>query len=114
MSTWSIRPAGVAEVLKAVNTPAEALGTALESLLPAMEGAVTATYSAAIGDAVQSYLTLADGPRIEGMNARIGAAATGVVTATEAYVAGDLEMAANAQSASVAAIHPPALPPGVM
>ena len=48
------------------------------------------------------------------MNARIGAAASGVVKATEAYVAGDLEMAANAQSASVAAVYPPDLPRGVM
>jgi hypothetical protein len=47
------------------------------------------------------------------MNALIGAAATGVVTATEAYVKGDLEMAANAQSASVAAIYPPSLPAGM-
>ncbi|MET0735632.1 MAG: DUF6507 family protein [Microbacterium sp.] len=114
MTNWSIQPSGVVAVLTDVNTYAEALGESLASLGPAMEGAVTAAYSAAIADAVQSYFTQEEGPRIEGMNARISAAASGVVTATEAYVNGDLEMAANAQAASVAAIHPPDLPRGVM
>ena len=114
MTHWSIQPSGVVAVLADVNTYAVALGEALDSLAPAMEGAVTATQSGAISEAVQAYFTQEEGPRIEGMNARIGAAASGVVKATEAYVAGDLEMAANAQSASVAAVHPAHLPPGVM
>lgn len=114
MTTWSIQPSGVVAVLKDVNTYAESLGESLSALGPALEGAVNAAQSGAIADAIQSFFTLEEGPRIEGMNARIGAAASGVVTATEAYVAGDLEMAANAQSASIAAIYPPNLPPGVM
>jgi hypothetical protein len=114
MTHWSIQPAGVVAVLTDVNTYAVALGEALTGLAPAMEGAVTATQSGAISEAVQAYFTQEEGPRIEGMNTRIGAAASGVVKATEAYVAGDLEMAANAQSASVAAVHPTHLPPGVM
>lgn len=114
MTSWSIEPSGVVAVLHDVNSDAEALGEALNGLSPALEGAVTATQSAAIADAVQSYFTIQEGPRIEGMSARIGAAASGVVTATEAYVAGDLEMAANAQTAAYSAIYPPALPSGVM
>jgi len=114
MTHWSIQPSGVVAVLTDVNTYAVALGEALNGLAPAMEGAVTATQSGAISEAVQAYFTQEEGPRIEGMNTRIGAAASGVVKATEAYVAGDLEMAANAQSASVAAVHPTHLPPGVM
>jgi hypothetical protein len=106
MTSWSIQPSGVVSVLTDVNTYAVALGEALAGLSAAMEGAVTATQSAAISDAVQAYFTQEEGPRIEGMNTRIGAAASGVVTATEAYVAGDLQMAANAQSASVAAVYP--------
>ena len=113
MTHWSIQPSGVVGVLTEVNTYAVALGEALNGLGPAMEGAVTAAQSAAIGEAVQAYFTQEEGPRIEGMNARIGAAASGVVQATEAYVQGDLEMAANAQAASVAAIHPPDLPRGM-
>ncbi|GAA1923526.1 hypothetical protein GCM10009775_14860 [Microbacterium aoyamense] len=114
MTNWSIQPSGVVAVLTDVNTYAEALGTSLAGLGPAMEGAVTATQSGAIAEAIQSYFTIEEGPRIEGMNARISASASGVVTATEAYVTGDLEMAANAQSASVAAVYPPDLPSGVM
>ena len=114
MTHWSIQPSGVVSVLTDVNTYATALGEALNGLSPAMEGAVTATNSGAISEAIQSYFTLEEGPRIQGINARIGAAASGVVKATEAYVAGDLEMAANAQAASVAAVHPAHLPPGVM
>ncbi|ANG84387.1 DUF6507 family protein [Microbacterium aurantiacum] len=114
MTNWSIQPSGVAEVLQSVNPHAEALGTALAELAPALELAVTATQSPAISEAVQSYFQQEEAPRIQAMNARIGAAANGVVTATQAYVTGDLEMAANAQSASVAAIFPPSLPRGVM
>ncbi|MFE7845751.1 DUF6507 family protein [Microbacterium sp. NPDC057407] len=113
MTHWSIQPSGVVAVLTDVNTSATALGEALNGLSPAMEGAATASQSPAIAEAIQSYFTLEEGPRLEAMNTRIGAAASGVVKATEAYVTGDLEMAANAQSASVAAVYPPHLPPGV-
>ncbi len=114
MTNWSIQPSGVVAVLKSVDPHAEALGASLNELGPVIQAAVTATQSAAISDAVQSYFTQEEAPRIQAMNARIGAAATGVVTATEAYVTGDLEMAANAQSASVAAVYPPDLPRGLM
>lgn len=114
MTSWSIQPSGVVAVLQDVNVDAEALGTALNGLTPALEGAVTATQSAAIADAVQSYFQIQEGPRIQGMSTRIGAASSGVVSATEAYVQGDLEMAANAQTAAHSAVYPPDLPSGVM
>ncbi|WP_345800698.1 DUF6507 family protein [Microbacterium sp. AZCO] len=114
MTHWSIQPSGVVAVLKDVNTYATALGEALNGLGPALEGALAgAAGSPAIGGALQEYFDREEGPRIEGMNARISAAASGVVNATQAYVNGDLEMAANAQSASVAAVYPPQLPRGV-
>lgn len=114
MTSWSIQPSGVVAVLTDVNTYAEALGASLTSLQPTMEAAVTATQSAAISEAIQSYFTVEEGPRIQGMQTRIGAAATGVVTATEAYVAGDMEMAATHQSAAIATVYPPDLPRGVV
>jgi hypothetical protein len=114
MTSWSIQPSGVVAVLQDVNVDAEALGTALNGLSPALEGAVTASQSGAIAEAVQSYFQIQEGPRIQGMSTRIGAAASGVVSATEAYVNGDLEMAANAQTAAHAAVYPPDLPSGVM
>ncbi|MEV7828985.1 DUF6507 family protein [Microbacterium enclense] len=114
MTAWRIEPSGVSAVLQQVNVEAEALGTALNALSPALEGAVTATHSGAISEAVQAYFQQEEGPRIQGISTRIGAAAQGVVTATEAYIAGDMEMAANAQSAAVSAVYPPVLPRGVM
>ncbi|CAH0203128.1 DUF6507 family protein [Microbacterium sp. Bi128] len=114
MTSWRIEPSGVVAVLTDVNVDAEALGAALNSLSPALEGAVTATQSGAISEAVQAYFQQEEAPRIQGMSARIGAAAQGVVSATEAYVAGDMEMAANAQTAAVATVYPPTLPHGVM
>ncbi|MGP3533808.1 DUF6507 family protein [Microbacterium sp. RD1] len=114
MTSWSIQPSGVVAVLQDVNVDAEALGTALNGLTPALEGGVTATQSAAIADAVQSYFQQLEGPRIQGMSTRIGAAASGVVEATQAYVNGDLEMAANAQTAAHATVFPPDLPRGAI
>lgn len=114
MTSWSIQPEGVVAVLQNVNTDAEALGEALNGLNPALEGAVVATQSGAISEAVQSYFTVEEGPRIQGMSNRISASASGVVSATEAYIAGDLEMAANAQASAHATVYPPALPPGVV
>ena len=112
MTTWSIDPSGVAGVLTAVNPHAEALGEALNALGAPLGAAVTATQSGAIAEAVQSYFDTVESPRIQGMSARISAAPSGVVSATEAYVTGDLAMAADAQAASVAAITPASLPLG--
>ncbi|GAA3638913.1 hypothetical protein GCM10022200_22870 [Microbacterium awajiense] len=113
MSRWSIDPTGVAGVLEDVNVPATALGEALNTLVPALQAGVTATSSAAISQAVQEYFEGEEGPRIEAMSERIAAASSGVVAATQAYVAGDLEMAATAQSASIDAFRTAPLPPGV-
>lgn len=115
MTSWSIQPSGVAGVLTEVNTYAEGLGTALGKVSDALGPAVEATGpSPAIGGALQEYFDLSEGPRIQAMSARIQAAASGVVAATEAYVAGDLEMAASAQRASVVAVHSPIPPHGAM
>jgi acetate kinase len=114
MTSWSIQPEGVVAVLQDVNIDAEALGAALNGLSPALEGAVTATQSGAISEAVQSYFSTEEGPRIQGMSDRITASTSGVVSATEAYIAGDMEMAANAQTAAYSVVYPPALPRGVV
>ena len=95
-----------------MNPHAEALGEALNALGAPLGAAVTATQSGAIAEAVQSYFDTVESPRIQGMSARIGAATSGVVSATEAYVTGDLAMAADAQAASIAAATPASLPLG--
>ena len=81
-------PAGVVEVLTAVDTPATGLGEALNALGPAFEAVVTAAQSPAIAEAVKGYFEEEEGPRIRGMSARIQAAVSGVGEATKAYLAG--------------------------
>lgn len=105
--TWDISASGVVAVLTEVNVPAEALGTSLAGLETAVSGAVTATQSGAISEAIQNYFQLEEGPRITGMNTRIGAAANGVVTATQAYVDGDTTMAQGYQQAAIEQVYPP-------
>ena len=107
MTNWDISASGVVAVLKDVNVPAEALGTALTGLQGAVSGAVTATQSGAISEAIQNYFQLEEGPRITGMNTRISAAAGGVVNATQAYVDGDSTMAAGYQQAAIDQVYPP-------
>lgn len=112
MTAWRIQPSGVVTVLTAVNPYAEDLGVALNGLSGAMESAVTATQSPAISEAVQQYFQQVEGPRIQAMSTRIQASVNAVVAATEAYVSGDLEMAATHQQAGVDAVYPPQLPLG--
>lgn len=106
MTAWSIDPTGVARVLTDVNPYSEALGTSLEGLTTAVTGAVTATQSPAISDAISAYFETLEGPRIQAMSTRIQSSAGGVLSATEAYLQGDLEMAATHQQAGVAAVYP--------
>lgn len=105
MSKWDIDPAGVSTVLTDVGTQADALSTALNGLETPFTNGVTATASAAIGEAIGGYFEM-EGPRISGMSTRISAACEGVVNATKAYLAGDEQMAADAQAASVAKVTP--------
>ncbi|WP_111719447.1 DUF6507 family protein [Homoserinimonas sp. OAct 916] len=106
MAGWKIQPQGVLDVLTSVNTKAEAMGAALEPLSDAMTAAVTATNSPAIGDAVQGYFSEVASPQLEGVSARISASITGASGATEAYVQGDLEMAATAQREQIILVSP--------
>lgn len=113
MTKWQIQPSGVVAVLKKVNPYSTKLGESLNTLQPTVEAAVTATQSPAISQALQEYFQQEEGPRIQGMSTRIQASASGVVSATEFYVKGDLQMAADAQAASVAMVYPsPPMPGG--
>jgi len=112
MTSWSISGEGVVSVLTSVQPYAESLGTAFQNVGTAVGAAATATASGAMGMALQNYFDYRGSTRIQNINTRIGAAVDGVVKATEAYIAGDLEMAAQSQSAAYALVHPP-LPPAV-
>jgi len=114
MTTWDISASGVVAVLTDVNVPAEALGESLMGLEGAVSAAVTATQSGAISEAIQNYFQQEEGPRIQAMNTRIAAAASGVVNATQAYVDGDTTMAQAHANAAVEQVYPPPLGPGMV
>ncbi|MBD3942206.1 hypothetical protein IF188_10915 [Microbacterium sp. NEAU-LLC] len=106
MTSWSIDPTGVARVLTDVSPYSEALGASLNSLSGVISAAVNATQSPAISEAVSGYFEVLEGPRIQSMSTRIQSAVGGVLSATEAYIQGDLEMAATQQQANIAAVYP--------
>ena len=107
MGNWNISPSGVSAVLTKVSTHATAMGKPLEGLEAAVTGAAVGTSSGVIGDAINSYFKELDGPRLADMNLRITASCQGVANATNAYIKGDLKMAATAQQQSVHSVLSP-------
>ena len=74
----------------------------MTSLNTALEGAVGQSCSEIVASAVSGFMQRSATPAIEFVFTRTGACLSGAAQATNHYVAGDLEMAANAQ-ASVSA-----------
>lgn len=103
MSTqgWRIDPAGVASVLSEVRESVN--GTA--SALRAVQGGV-AEVAAGAGDVVNEALgAFVEGTQddVDQVTYRLIGGVQGVTNAVDAYRAGDLDMAANAQRAGVRA-----------
>lgn len=106
MSRYKINPGGVETVLKSTQTEAGEFKTILEPLGGWVEFAATGTgNSGAIVPALQSFFEV-QGKGLEAMGTRIGAAITGAVNATTAYVEGDLEMMRTHQTNAAAAANP--------
>jgi len=84
----------------------------LRSVNTALEGAVGQSSSEIVAAAVSGFLQSSVMPAVGFVFARTGACLSGAAQATNAYVAGDLEMAANAQAAASAAPDPRAMMPG--
>ncbi|ALG06470.1 DUF6507 family protein [Kibdelosporangium phytohabitans] len=111
MSRWDIRPAGVQGVLAGVQGVAEGFDDHLRTLNTAMEGAGAQASSGIIGQALMGFADSQRG-KIEFVFARTGAAMSGAANATQAYVRGDTEMAANAQASATSAPDPRTMPGG--
>jgi Family of unknown function (DUF6507) len=110
MSRYDIDPAGVERVLRSTQTKAGEFETILKPLQGWVEFAATGTgNSGAIVPALQSFFQV-QSTGLEAMGRRISAALQGAVSATTAYVQGDLEMVQTYQSnaATLAAGPPPA------
>lgn len=112
MSSYKMDPGGIETVLKSTQTEAGEFKTILEPLSGWVEFAATGTgNSGAIVPALQSFFQV-QGEGLEAMGTRIGAAITGAVNATTAYVQGDLEMMRTHQTNAAAAADPVPVPRG--
>src|SRR3954454_14019793 len=105
MGAWDIDPAGVSGVVNRTREVAEGFQTELKAIGAALIEAANNCGSAIVQQAISDYVTSAT-PDLKFVVHRTGQSMTAAVTATNAYVQGDLEMAATAQRSATAA--PPA------
>ncbi|MGX2995047.1 DUF6507 family protein [Streptomyces sp. JNUCC 64] len=106
MTGWDISPLGVKGVLEKTGTAAEGLakvGTTLQTAVPAAATAAGGLSAGGEGEgqglvavALSQFVT-AHTERLQKIGARASASLNGAADATNAYVTGDLEQAANAQ-----------------
>jgi uncharacterized protein DUF6507 len=102
VSTWDIDPAGVQAVLTRTTDAAAGFDSALKSLSSSVEGAAAQSASGPVASALSGFAG-AMSADVQAVFQRSQAAVTGCVNAVNAYVAGDLEMAAHAQASASAA-----------
>lgn len=111
MTGWNIDPAGVSSVLHRTDAVAAEFETQLTTLNSGLEGAAGQSSSEIVASALQGYAESATSD-IRFVLTRTGACLSGAAQATNAYVHGDLQMAANAQASAAAAPDPTATMPG--
>jgi hypothetical protein len=108
---WNIDPAGVSSVLRRTEGIAAEFDGQLTTLDSGLEGAAGQSSSDIVASALQGYAESATAD-IRFVLTRTGACMNGAAQATNAYLHGDLEMAANAQTSATAAPDPLATMPG--
>lgn len=111
MTRWDIDPVGVRTVLQGTETVAKEFEGQMTTLNTGMEGAATQSSSEIVASALAGYAESATAD-ITFVFTRTGACMGGAAQATNAYLDGDLEMAANAQASAAAAPDPTAIMPG--
>ena len=102
MSNWDIDPSGVQGVLARTGEVATGFDTALTTLSSSLQGAASAAASGPVGAALAEFASSVTAD-VQAVFLRTQAAVNGCAGAVDAYVAGDLQMAANAQSSAAAA-----------
>ena len=111
MPDWDIQPGGVQGVLAATEGVAAEFDPEMATLRSGLEGAVAQCSSEPVSAALVE-LAAAQGRNTEFVFTRTGACLNGAAQATNAYIAGDEQMAANAQAAASSAPDPTATMPG--
>lgn len=102
MPSWDIDPAGVQGVLQRTQEVALGFEREFTAYQTAMQGAAENSASEIVALALVGFAE-AKMPKLQFLVDRTGAALTGAASATNAYIQGDLEMAATAQASATAA-----------
>jgi hypothetical protein len=100
---WDIQPAGVQSVLARTQTTAGEFEGQMTRLNSALEGAAGQSSSDIVAGALVGFATEAAMPQIQFVFTRTAACLNAAAQAVNAYLDGDLQMAANAQASAVAA-----------
>jgi hypothetical protein len=111
MSKWDIDPGGVRTVLLSVEEIAKEFEGQMTALNTGVEGAATESSSNIVGSALAGFAESVTA-NIQFVFARTGSCMGGCAQATNAYLDGDFEMAANAQASAYAAPNPLETMPG--
>jgi hypothetical protein len=109
--SWDISPSGVHDVLGRAEAVASEFEGQMRTRDGELQGAVGQASSGLVARALQGF-DEAHTASIGFAFSRSAAAMTGAAQATQAYVEGDLEMAANAQAAASATPDPRGSMPG--
>ncbi|GAA1295627.1 DUF6507 family protein [Saccharothrix xinjiangensis] len=112
MPAWDVKPPGVQGVVTRTEGALQDLLAEGAAIQDAATAAETAAASPAVGGAIGGFRDARVVPAVAYSVERGAACATAAVQATEAYVQGQFEMAANAQAAAAAAPDPRATMPG--
>ena len=102
MSRWDIQPAGVRGVLGQARAAAEEFENQMTTMNAALQGAAEQSSSNIVAEAISGYLTRSATPQIQAVFTRTEACLNGAAQAVNAYLHGDLQMAANAQASATA------------
>lgn len=111
MTSWDIHPAGVNAVVTSTQAAAQGFDPELRQMNTAIAGAGAESSSPIVVSALQGLEAALQG-EIQFVSTRCSAALSGAVAATNAYLHGDLAMAANAQRNAGTAPNPEGTMPG--
>jgi hypothetical protein len=103
VSRWDIHPAAVRGVLSQSQATAAEFEGQMTTLNSAMEGAASQSCSNIVAEAISGYANRSAMPQIQAVFTRTSACLNGAAQAVNAYLEGDLQMAANAQASASAA-----------
>ncbi|HWR47014.1 MAG TPA: DUF6507 family protein [Pseudonocardiaceae bacterium] len=103
MSRWDIQPAGVRGVLGQTQATAGEFEGQMTRMNSALQGAASQSSSDIVAQAISGYANQSAMPQIQAVFTRTAACLNGAAQAVNAYLEGDLQMAANAQASASAA-----------